>query len=138
MGRGSTGSPATPINVRAVGTVTPHRPGSLAAGLTAFGVPAGSRIAVMATGASARLATTAIRLAGCEPVPVPDDSSGVRLRSLLQGVVAALAAGDDQAVAIGRLAGDLTDLRFLWQLSSGGFDELTAAAAGTLPAGFVD
>ncbi|MGI8418857.1 MAG: hypothetical protein ACR2P2_22195 [Nakamurella sp.] len=113
--------------------VPTHRPETLAAGLAAFGVRSGSKVAVMAIGDAAALAHRAITVAGCESLTVPPDAMGVRLSVRLRGVLAVLAAGDEQTRAIGMVAGDLTELSYLWRLDAGGLDELAAAASGRLP-----
>lgn len=116
-----------------MGAVLTHRPETLAAGLAAFGVRSGSKVAVMAIGEVAALAHRALTVAGCESLTVPPDAMGARLSVWLRGVLAVLAAGDEQTRAVGRVAGELTELGYLWRLDAGDLDELAAAASGRLP-----
>lgn len=111
--------------------------GELAAGLRAFGVPPGARIAVMGDGRDVTMVLRAVTLAGCEVVTIPDHATGARLRIRMKGVTAALAGGPQEQQIRG-VAGDLAELRHLWPLTDEGLRELTEAGSGTLPAPFRD
>lgn len=106
----------------------------IAAGLTAFGLGPGSRIAVMGLDPHADCAAAeAITLLGAEPVVVPDHANGPRLRLRLRGVRAVLTR-NTHVQQIAAVAGDLPDLQQLWSWDTGGREEIVAAAQGRMPA----
>ncbi|WP_353647838.1 hypothetical protein ABLG96_13185 [Nakamurella sp. A5-74] len=107
---------------------------TIAAGLTAFGLGSGTRIAVMGlTPDGDRAAVDAIELLGAEAVLVPDHAHGPRLRLRLRGVRAVLTQSP-HVPQIAAVVGDLPDLQHLWSWDAGGRDELIAAAHGRMPA----
>lgn len=106
----------------------------IAAGLTAFGLGPGSRIAVMGLDPDAdRAAADAIILLGAQPVVVPDHANGPRLRLRLRGVCAVLTCSR-HVPQIAAVVGDLPDLQRLWSWDTGGREEIVAAAQGRMPA----
>lgn len=105
----------------------------LAAGLAAFGVSRGSRVAVLGLPEDdADVVTAAVLRCGATPVAVPQHSTGARLRVRLREVDAAVTerAHAPQVVAV---AGDLPRLRQVWCWQDGGRQELLAAAHGRMP-----
>jgi long-chain acyl-CoA synthetase len=102
----------------------------LAAGLTAAGVQAGERVALMSrTRFEWMLCDFAIWTAGGVTVPVYETSSAEQVEWILadSGAVAALVETEDHAKTVAQVRVGLPGLREVWVIDAGGIDELVAA-----------
>jgi len=105
---------------------------SLAKGLVAAGVEVGDRVAIMSrTRYEWTLTDFAIWTAGAVPVPIYETSAAEQVSWIVgdaqcRAVVLETAA---HAATLAEVRGDLPDLRDVWQIDSGGLDELVDAGA---------
>ena len=102
----------------------------VAAGLMAFGVGAGDRIALLSrTRFEWMVCDFAIWAAGGVTVPVYETSSAEQVEWILgdSGAVAAIVETEDHAKTVAQVRIGLPELREVWVLDAGGMDELITA-----------
>ena len=102
----------------------------VAAGLMAFGVGAGDRVALLSrTRFEWMVCDFAIWAAGGVTVPVYETSSAEQVEWILgdSGAVAAIVETEDHAKTVAQVRIGLPELREVWVLDAGGMDELTTA-----------
>ena len=102
----------------------------VAAGLMAFGVGAGDRIALLSrTRFEWMVCDFAIWAAGGVTVPVYETSSAEQVEWILgdSGAVAAIVETEDHAKTVAQVRIGLPELREVWVLDAGGMDELMTA-----------
>ena len=104
--------------------------GSLAAGLVASGVQAGDRVGLMSkTRYEWTLCDYAIWAAGAVTVPVYETSSAEQVQWNLSdsGAVAVILESDGHASTFASVRSEVADVKSVWQIDTGGLDELAAA-----------
>ena len=102
----------------------------VAAGLMAFGVGAGDRVALLSrTRFEWMVCDFAIWAAGGVTVPVYETSSAEQVEWILgdSGAVAAIVETEDHAKTVAQVRIGLPELREVWVLDAGGMDELITA-----------
>ncbi len=102
----------------------------VAAGLMAFGVGAGDRVALLSrTRFEWMVCDFAIWAAGGVTVPVYETSSAEQVEWILgdSGAVAAIVETEDHAKTVAQVRIGLPELREVWVLDAGGMDELMTA-----------
>jgi long-chain acyl-CoA synthetase len=107
---------------------------ALARGLVAAGVNAGDRVALMSrTRYEWTLADFAIWSAGAVTVPIYETSSAEQVQWILSdsGAVAVIVETPAHASTVGEVRTETPDLRDVWQIESGAFDDLVSAGADT-------
>jgi long-chain acyl-CoA synthetase len=107
---------------------------ALARGLVAAGINPGDRVALMSrTRYEWTLADFAIWAAGAITVPIYETSSAEQVQWILSdsGAVAVIVETPAHASTVGEVRGDTPELRDVWQIESGAFDDLVTAGADT-------
>jgi long-chain acyl-CoA synthetase len=103
---------------------------ALAKGLVAAGIEVGDRVAIMSkTRYEWTLADFAVWTAGAVPVPIYETSSSDQVQWIVgdSGTVAAIVETPAHAALLSGVRPDLPTLRDVWQIDTGGLDELAAA-----------
>lgn len=103
---------------------------ALAKGLIAAGIEAGDRVGIMSrTRYEWTLLDFAIWTAGAVPVPIYDTSSPHQIAWIAQdsGMRGLVVETIEHARALAEVRDDLSALREVWQIDSGGLDDLVAA-----------
>jgi long-chain acyl-CoA synthetase len=107
---------------------------ALARGLVAAGIGPGDRVALMSrTRYEWTLADFAIWASGAVTVPIYETSSAEQVQWILSdsGAVAVIVETPAHAGTVGEVRADLPDLRDVWQIESGAFDDLVSAGSDT-------
>ncbi|MFL6099688.1 MAG: AMP-dependent synthetase/ligase [Actinomycetales bacterium] len=105
---------------------------ALARGLVAAGINPGDRVALMSrTRYEWTLADFAIWAAGAITVPIYETSSAEQVQWILSdsGAVAVIVETPAHASTVGEVRSDTPDLRDVWQIESGAFEDLVTAGA---------
>jgi long-chain acyl-CoA synthetase len=107
---------------------------ALGRGLVAAGINPGDRVALMSrTRYEWTLADFAIWAAGAVTVPIYETSSAEQVQWILSdsGAVAVIVETPAHASTVGEVRADLADLRDVWQIEAGAFDDLVSAGSDT-------
>jgi long-chain acyl-CoA synthetase len=107
---------------------------ALARGLVAAGISPGDRVALMSrTRYEWTLADFAIWSAGAITVPIYETSSAEQVQWILgdSGAVAIIVETPAHAGTVGEVRADVPDLRDVWQIETGAFDDLVTAGRDT-------